>query len=588
MAPARALALLGLAACSSSLIGDGTVGGDGGTVTDARPGGDIDARPGGAIDARPGGTIDARPGGDIDARPGGDIDAGVVSAAPTCALPFGPVDVSSPTTVVGAGATSCDATSLAAAVTKGGITFACGGAATIHLTAELTPPRNVDTTIDGGGVITLDGGGQTRILRFDGGDYRKTGTRITLQHLTLTGGHASGSALPSEAPPCSQGFDTDAGGGAVLVRDGVLHVVDCTFAGNAGATPGPDVAGGGVYVNGSKETVIMGSRFTGNTASNGGAVGALNSDLAIYTSVLADNTATGTGGNNTSDACSSPSHEIGDGGSGGAVYMDGGSEGDTVFCGVAFTGNHANALGGAIFRVYDIGRHALVLDQSTLDGNVCDGPTGTDGTGSSAGALYAHNTDLRVTASTIANNTAPTCGAVQADATVLDFTNVTLAGNIASHGIGGGLCIFSEGGTLASCTLAGNQANGGSSFSDFYGAAIFGGNLTIQNSLIADNTTENSMGRMSCAHTEAGSHDLQWPKNKVVGGSADSECVSGITFADPQLGSLPAALTDNGGPTRTMRPTAAPAVIQIGSGCPPTDQTGRPRADPCTLGALEN
>jgi hypothetical protein len=92
---------------------------------------------------------------------------------------------------------------------------------------------------------------------------------------------------------------------------------------------------------------------------------------------------------------------------------------------------------------------------------------------------------------------------------------------------------------------------------------------------------------MSCAHTESGDHDLQWPQTKVVGGGADSECVSGITFADPELGSLPSALTDNGGPTHTMRPGAAPSVVQVGSGCPETDQTGKPRGNPCTLGALE-
>jgi hypothetical protein len=36
-----------------------------------------------------------------------------------------------------------------------------------------------------------------------------------------------------------------------------------------------------------------------------------------------------------------------------------------------------------------------------------------------------------------------------------------------------------------------------------------------------------------------------------------------------------------------MRPGAAPAVLQVGSGCPATDQTGKARGEPCTLGALE-
>src|SRR5205085_1431322 len=118
--------------------------------------------------------------------------------------------------------------------------------------------------------------------------------------------------------------------------DGVLRVVDCTFTNNAAATPGPDVAGGAIYVDGSLGATIVGSRFLGNTGSNGGAVGSLNSDLAIYDSVMTGNSATGTGGNNTSPACTSPSTEIGDGGSGGAVYLDGGHDGDTTFCGDVF------------------------------------------------------------------------------------------------------------------------------------------------------------------------------------------------------------------------------------------------------------
>ncbi len=33
--------------------------------------------------------------------------------------------------------------------------------------------------------------------------------------------------------------------------------------------------------------------------------------------------------------------------------MDGGSDGDVTFCGDVFDKNHANTLGGVLFRVYD-------------------------------------------------------------------------------------------------------------------------------------------------------------------------------------------------------------------------------------------
>jgi len=59
--------------------------------------------------------------------------------------------------------------------------------------------------------------------------------------------------------------------------------------------------------------------------------------------------------------------------------------------------------------------------------------------------------------------------------------------------------------------------------------------------------------------------------------------VSGITFADPVLGPL----ADHGGPTLTIAPGADPSVVKIGSACPATDQTGKARPTPCTIGALE-
>ncbi len=517
------------------------------------------------------------------------IDAPAIPVALTCHPPFGLADTSTPTTVVGTGtAQSCTVAVLTAAVATGGIvTFDCGGPVTLNLTSALLPPKGKDTTIDGGGMVTLDGGGVTRMLSFKGGGYRTTSTAITLQNLTFQNGHATGTMLPVEPAPCSQGFDTDAGGGAVYVQDGVLKVIDCTFTGNSGATPGPDVAGGAVYVDGSLGTTIIGSRFANNTASNGGAVGALNSDLAVYTSTMTGNTATGTGQNNTSSMCTSPSTEIGDGGSGGAIYMDGGHDGATTLCGVVIAKNHANALGGAIFRVFDDATQDFDIDVSTFDSNVADGPVGTDGSGPGAGAFYFHNANLNVNDSTISNNSSPGCGALQADTTTLAFTNVTMSGNTATAGIGGAICLFSKGGTLTNCTLAGNQALGGTaSYSNFYGAAIFGGSLTLENCILANNTTVNTEGRMQCAGgaPEMGSHDVQWPVNKVAGGGADSPCVTGITFADPMLG----ALQNNGGSTLTMAAGAAASVVQIGTACPATDQTGKMRATPCTIGALEN
>ena len=136
--------------------------------------------------------------------------------------------------------------------------------------------------------------------------------------------------------------------------------------------------------------------------------------------------------------------------------------------------------------------------------------------GATAWAFYFHQSNVKAHDSTISNNSSPGCATLQADASTLDFVNVTLSGNVATAGVGGAICIFSNGGTLTNCTVANNQANGGSSYSSFYGAAIFGGGLTLDNTIVADNTTMNTQGRMTCAATEAGTHDVQWPKDKVA------------------------------------------------------------------------
>jgi hypothetical protein len=582
-------ALLAVVACGSSSESAGDAGPAGTAPGDGSSPAPADGAAGAGDSGGPGADSAAAPGDDGSSPQDGAglVDAPSIPASLACHPPFGLADTSHPATVVGAGsAQGCTEAALAAAVKAGGVvTFSCGGPVTIQLTSPLLPPKGKDTIIDGGGQVTLDGGGTTRILTFNGGNYRATTTTITLQNLTLQNGHATGTKLLPEPAPCSQGYDTDAGGGAVYVVDGELRVIDCTFTGNTGETPGPDVAGGAVYVNGSLQTTIIGSRFAGNTCSNGGAVGALNSDLAVYSTTMTSNTATGTGQNNTSSSCTSKSTEIGDGGSGGAIYMDGGSDGNTVLCGVVLAKNHANALGGAIFRVFDGPQHDFDIDVSTLDSNVADGPVGTDGAGPGAGAMYFHNANIKIHDSTISNNSSPGCGGLQADGSTLELTNDTLSGNVATAGVGGALCLFSNGGTLTNCTLANNQALGGSSYSNYYGAALFGGSLTLNNCILANNTTANTQGRMQCAGgaPESGSNDVQWPVNKVAGGGADSPCVTGITLADPMLGPL----QDNGGPTATFAPGAAASVVQIGTACPGTDQTGKPRASPCTIGAVE-
>src|SRR6266852_6316922 len=188
------------------------------------------------------------------------------SIVSTCSSPIRPVDVSSPTTVVGTGAgASCTEQALDEAIRIGGIiTFNCGGNATIQLTSEKELRTDVDTTIDGLGQITLDGNGSTRLFHFEGPDFRRTGTTVSFQNIALINGAATGTL----------------------------------FQDNHAAPLGPDVAGGAIYGLGAREVVVVRSRFVNNSASNGGAIGALNTDVTVINSTFTQSAALGHDANN--------------------------------------------------------------------------------------------------------------------------------------------------------------------------------------------------------------------------------------------------------------------------------------------------
>ena len=107
-------------------------------------------------------------------------------------------------------------------------------------------------------------------------------------------------------------------------------------------------------------------------------------------------------------------HQTGSGGNGGAIVIDGGSDGTHTFCGATFTNNTGGmaALGGALFRTPDGAKQTTTIDRCTFDGNH----------GESGGAAYFHNSTLAIHASTFSNNIATKgSGALQADGTTFDL-----------------------------------------------------------------------------------------------------------------------------------------------------------------------
>jgi hypothetical protein len=358
-------------ACTGSELGDAFPEAGSGESTD---GGGRDASPDPRRDATPDSGRTSPESGSTPAKagnPNGSCTAGVPERGR-------PIDTSNPTTVVGKGsAASCTFASLRAAIALGGvITFDCGsGAATIPVTATLNLPVNKNTVIDGGNRVTLDGQSAVQILRFNSANFQANDRTLTLQHIAMVNGRTTPTAAIPRAPaPCSQGWD-DGQGGALYMRDGNLVVIDSIFANNQGAPSGPDTGGGAIYVLGSKNGVlIVESTFTRNSASNGGAVGGLFSELNIYDSLFTGNVASGSGANyDDASKCSvmhNDQNEVGSGGNGGALYSDGASV-DVTLCGNAIADNRAGAdgFGGGLFYTSNDMNGVLSITDTTMTKN---------------------------------------------------------------------------------------------------------------------------------------------------------------------------------------------------------------------------
>jgi hypothetical protein len=281
-------------------------------------------------------------------------------------------DVSSPDTVIGDGTPeSCTADSFVEAVARGGvITFDCGPeplVITLDRTAKVFNDQNPDVVIDGGGKVTLSGGGSVRILYQNTCDPDQVWTtshcddqdhpRLTVQNLTFVDGNAKAE---------------EDGGGAIFVRGGRLKVIHSRFFHNVCHDTGPDVGGGAIRVfdqHQDRPVYVVNSTFggegLGNVCSNGGALSSIGVSYTVINSVFTHNEAIGYGAN--PQRSGTPG-----GGSGGAIYNDGNTFTLTV-CGSHMAQNTANEGGGAIFFVSNDRTGSLIIEDSVLESNPSDG-----------------------------------------------------------------------------------------------------------------------------------------------------------------------------------------------------------------------
>lgn len=309
-------------------------------------------------------------------------------------------DVSDPDIVIGNGTpASCTSQAVVAAVAAGGtIVFDCGpDPVTIVMqeTAKVVNNADPDIVIDGGGLVTLSGGGERRILYMNTCDPAQVWTtphcqnqdhpRLTVQNIAFTDGNSIGETAEG------------GGGGAIFVRGGRLKIVNALFTRNVCESTGPDVGGAAVRVLSQYDgqpVYVVNSTFgggpgLGNVCSNGPALSSIGVSMTVINSLFTHNEANGWGANPAQPGTPG-------GGNGGAIYNDGNTYTLRVE-GSLIEDNSAREGGGGIFFVSNDRSGHLVIDGSILRRN----PSGEFETAGLPGIFYLGNGPAQVTASSI-------------------------------------------------------------------------------------------------------------------------------------------------------------------------------------------
>jgi hypothetical protein len=437
-------------------------------------------------------------------------------------------------------------------VTSGGtVTFNCG-TALIHLSS--TKFINAQTTIDGGGQITLSSDNARQLF------WVNAGTALTLRNIVLTNGFSNGDggaivnngalALENSAIRNSEA----SGSGGAIVSYGPLHITNSVLEGNRAYNGGalyprfssaqtvivnsilrnnrvtgyaPNAWGGAILAWDGAVLTIQGSDIYSNTAYIGGGIyNFANSVLFLVNTRLRDNVSS----------------------NGGGIY----NAGTATLTDVTLSGNSARDGGG----IYNAG--TTTLTGVTLSGNSAD---------SGGGGIQNDNPPVTATLTdvTLSGNSARFGGGINNNGAAT-LTNVTLSGNSASYD-GGGFRNWGAA-TLTNVTLSGNSATreGG-------GIALYSGSVTLKNTLVANSSSGgNCHGNVT---------------NNGFNLSSDYTCFFDLerNGVNVMLGPL----ADNGGPTLTHMPQPGSPAIDHGSRCPATDQRGvaRPVGAACDVGAVE-
>lgn len=486
------------------------------------------------------------------------------------------------------------------------ITFA-GGITAINLVSgqiSLTTQNNL-LTIDGGGVVSINGAGTAsatnRIFNFNVSAGNPT---ITLKDLTLANGNLT----------------SGNNGGAILINNDPLVLNNVTFKNNITA------GGGGAIATTSSVAAnisITNGSFSGNSAGTvaGGIFGLSTLTLNVNGTTVSNNTANTTGGflqtNGTSsvtiNSASFTNNVSSTGGTGAAVIQNGGASSVWNISNSNFTGNQAlaggagvmnsssasttfnfsncnfstnfanNGPGGAL-RIGGSGT-SLNLDSCIVSGNTAASP----GTGGTGGGIFFYplsgNGSISITNSTISGNLGAGNGAGVyikiSGASTAVITNTTISGNMVTNGIsdGGGVAITAGLLTINNSTIFGNSA--GSSTGSGGGIRKLQpgglGAVTLNSTIVAGNSASGIDSDISSSATVpftiGGGHNVIGVAD--VGGFSLSGANRSGTAASPLDAKLN-ALGNNGGPTATHSLKADSPAINFGTNGLglPNDQRG--------------
>ncbi len=429
----------------------------------------------------------------------------------------------------------------------GATTVDAAGASQVFFIGDTASVAIAGITITGGVTGQITGGGT--VFGLPGGAINNNGT-LALDHVIVTGNHTSAGATSTDCTNVSGGCQGGNGGdGGGIANNGTLTIANSAVTANstgAGAS--------GTRGNNGSPAAPGSAGGPGGTSGNGGNGGGIVNfqTLTITNSTVAGNT-TGNGALGADGGSGTRSHIGGPGSSGGNGGFGGGIEnsGRLVISGSTISGNETGT-GGT----------------GGTGGNGDSGDNGGDGgpggVGGEGGGI-ASTTDMTITNSTIADNSAAPSGASGPGGLLFGNTPGPVGG-----ANGGGIEVFAMGTTLTHVTVAFNRAAG-------IGGGVNGdgGTITAGNSIIASNEATTSPNCDGVITDQGGNVEF-----------GASSCPAGFLRADPRLGTL----GNNGGPTQTIALQPGSAAIHHVRTCVLSrDQrsAGRPVGSACDSGAYE-